>query len=186
MTNVPKPNKKLVRELEAKLKGLQAKLADAHKREGKDPYLDVKVKKNQSRSVRVRQKGVADTATGKFYLEVAITAKQGDVFVPVSVASGKKVAGFMYQIEGTAPGSLASTELKVRGEGVTHVTLGTLRYAKIGAGKTALFLLQATIRGSFGKTYQFVIVRLNYKLDVHEARYQQYLKELRSDKVTLS
>lgn len=175
--------KKLLKELNVELKRLQAKLLEANKLEGKDPYIEVKVKKNQARFQRIKQKGVEDKAVGKFYLEIDITAKQQAVFILLSVASGKKVAGFMYQIEGTAEGQIATTEIKTRGEGVSQVTLGTLLYAKIPANKTASFQIQATIRGKFGKVYKIVFTRLNYKLNLTDARYERYLKEIPSDSV---
>jgi TolA-binding protein len=186
MTKALTNNKKLLKQLQTELRVLQEKLAEAHKLEGKDAYIDVRVKKNQARFERIKQKGVEDKAIGKFYIEVNITAKQVAVFVPISIASGKKVAGFMYQIEGTAEGSLATTDIKVRGETVSQVTLGTLVYAKIPAKETASFQIQATIRGKFGKAYKIVFTRLNYKLQLADARYQQYLKEIHSDTVTFS
>lgn len=179
-------NKKYLRELHTQLKALQTQLVHANRLEGKDAYIDVMVKKNQARFERIKKKGVADTAVGKFYIEIGITAKQGDVFVPVSVASGKKTAGFMYQIEGTAPGSIATAGIKVRGEGVVQVTLGTLLYAKIPAGKTASFQIRATTRGAIGKAYKIVFTRLNYKLKLTDTRYHQYLKEIHSGRVTFS
>lgn len=186
MTKISADNKKLVKELTAQVKVLQAQLVAAQKLEGKDAYIEVQVKKSQARFLRVKQKGVEDKAVGKFYLEIHIMAKQAEVYIPISVASGKKTAGFMYQIEGTAPGSIATTEIKVRGEGVSQVTVGTLLYAKIPAGKTASFEIQATIRGSFGKSYKIVFTRLNYKLALTEIRYLQYLKELPSKSVSFT
>ena len=183
MKKTANDNKKILKDLNAELKRLQAELVKANKVEGKDPYIDVKVKKNQARFQRVKQKGVEDKAFGKFYIEIDIAAKQTEIFVPMSVASGKKTAGFMYQIEGTAEGSIVTTEIKVRGDGLSQVTVGTLLYAKIPAGKTASFQIQATIRGSFGKTYKIVFTRLNYKLQLADARYQQYLKAISSNSV---
>jgi hypothetical protein len=179
-------NKKVLKELHAKVKVLQVDLVKAKQLEGKDSYIGVKVKKNQARFQKIVQKGVEDKALGKFFIEIDITAKKQEVFIPLSIASGKKTAGFMYQIEGTAPGSIASAEAKVRGEEVLQVTLGTLLYAKIPAGKTATFQIQATIRGQFGKSYKLVFTRLNYKLQLTETRYQQYLKAIHSDQVSFS
>jgi hypothetical protein len=177
-------NKKLLKALNAELKGLQAELVKAHKLEGKDAYIAVKVRKNQARFERIKQEGAGDKAMGKFFIEVEITAKQQEVFIPVSVASGKKTAGFMYQIEGTAEGRVVTAEISVRG--VSQVTLGTLLYAKIPAGKTASFQVRATIRGKIGKKYKIVFARLNYKLQLTDARYQQYLKEVHSESVSFS
>lgn len=186
MEKTPTGNKQLLKELTAQLKNLQAELVTAHKAEGKDAYIDVKVKKNQARFERIKTKGEDDKAIGKFYIEIDIIAKQETVYIPISIASGKKTAGFMYQIEGTAPGAIANAEVTPRGEGVTQVTLGTLLYAKIPPGKTASFQIRAIIRGKLAKTYKIVFTRLNYKLSLTDARYQQYLKEITTDSVTFS
>lgn len=179
-------NKKLLKELSVKLKGLQEELMKAHKLEGKDTYIDVHVKKNQARFERIKQKDAGDKAVGKFLIEIEITAKQQNIFIPLSVASGKKTAGFMYQIEGTAEGRIATASIKIRGDGVLQVALGTLLYAKIPTGKTALFQIHATTRGKIGKKYKIVFTRLNYKLTLTDARYLQYLKEIHSDSVSFS
>ena len=186
MAKIAENNTKLLKDLNAQIKKLQAELVMANKVEGKDSYINVKVKKNQARFQRVKQKGVEDKALGKFYIEIDITAKSVDVYVPLSIASGKKTAGFMYQIEGGAAGSIVTADVTVRGDGVSQVALGTLLYAKIPAGKSASFQIQATIRGAFGKTYKIVFTRLNYKQHLTEVRYQQYIKEISSDSVTFS
>jgi len=186
MKKLSPADKKLVKDLNAQVKVLQTKLVQANKLEGKDDFIDVRVKKNQGRFERIKQKGVEDKAVGKFYIEILIKAKQKDVFIPTSIASGKKTAGFMYQIEGTAEGSISTADVRARGDGVSLVTLGTLVYAKIPPGKTASFEIRATIRGAFGKTYKIIFSRLNYKLNLTDARYQQYLKEIHSDSVKFS
>lgn len=186
MAQTTAANKKLLKELTAQLKVLQEKLVIANKLEGKDAYIDVKIAKNQARFKRIKKKDEEEKAIGNFYLAIDITAKQADVFIPLSIASGKKTAGFMYQIEGSAEGTIVTAEVKVRGDGVSQVTVGTLLYAKIPTGTTASFVIQATIRGRFGKVYKIVIARLNYKLSLSEARYQQYLKEIHSDQVKFS
>ena len=175
--------KKLLKELEAELKRLQAELVEAHKREGIDDYIAVKVQINQAHFERVRQRGVSDRAYGRFYLQVDISAKNETVFIPTSLASGRKVAGFMYQIEGTAEGSVQSSNIKVKGAGVSQVMLGTLRFAKVLPGKTARFEIQATIKGSFNEVYKLVFTRLNYKLNLADLRYRQYLKAISSKSV---
>ena len=183
MDKILNSNKKLLKELNAELKIRQAQLVENNKLAGKDPYLDVKVKKNQARFERIKQKGVEDKAVGKFYIEFDITAKQQDVFIPLSVASGKKVAGFMYQIEGTGEGKIATTDIISRGEGVSQVTIGTLLYAKIPVQGKASIQVRAIIRGKFNKVYKIVFTRINYKLNLTDARYEQYRKEIASDSV---
>lgn len=179
-------DKKRLKELNAQIKTLQSELVQANKLEGKDPYIEVKVKKNQARFLRIKKRGVPDKALGKFYIEINITAEQKEVFVPLSIASGKKVAGFMYQIEGTAEGEIETANVKVRGDKVSQVTVGTLLYAKIPAGITASFEIRAEIRGTFAKVYKIIFTRLNYKLQLTDARYQQYLKEIHSESVKFS
>jgi hypothetical protein len=176
-------DKKRLKELNAQLKTLQAQLAEAHKLEGKDAYIVVKVGKNLARGERIKKKDAPDTVLGNFYIEIEVKAKEEDVYIPLSIASGRKVAGFMYQIEGTAAGSIVTASVKVRGNGVSQVTVGTLRYAKILSGKTASFEIRAVIRGTYGKSYKIVFTRLNYKLRLADARYQQYLKEIHSKSV---
>lgn len=186
MAKTSADNKKLLKGLNAELKTLQEKLAQANKLEGKNAHIEVKVKKNQARFERIKLEDAVDKVIGKFYLEIDITAKQEDVYIPLSIASGKKTAGFMYQIEGTAEGKIATADIKIRGEKVSQVTVGTLLYAKIPAGKTASFEIHAAIRGTFGKAYKIVFTRVNYKLNLADARYQQYLKEIHSKSIKSS
>ncbi len=179
-------SKKHLKELQAELKRLQAALVEANKIEGNDAYIDVKVVKKNARFERVRKKDEEDKAIGHYFMVISIKAKQAPVLVPLSIASGKKTAGFMYQIEGTGAGTILTTGIQVQGEGVSQVTVGTLLYAKIATGKTASFRIQVSIRGSFAKTYKIVFPRLNYKLQLTEHRYHQYLKELHSESVKFS
>jgi hypothetical protein len=178
--------KKQIKAWQTQLKALEAQLAEAKLREGIDPYIEVKIVKNQARFERVKKKGVADRALGHFFLRIEILAEQRDVFVPLSIATGKKVAGMMYYIEGTDTATPEQSELTVRGEGVTQVTLGTLVFAKVPEGRRAIFEMRVTIAGSLAKTYRLIITRLNYKLALTDARYQQYRKEIRSAGVKFS
>ena len=178
MKKVSAVNKKRITQLNAEVNVLKGKLVEAEKKEGKDAYIGVKVKKNQAHAERIKLKDEKDKVLGKFYIEVDITAKQEDVFIPLSIASGKKIAGFMYQIEGTAEGRVDTAEVRVRGEGVTQVTVGTLLYARVPKGETASFEIRATVRGTYNNTYKIIFTRLNYKLRLADARYEQYLKEI--------
>jgi TolA-binding protein len=76
MKKISAADKKRLKELNAQIKTLQAELVQANKLEGKDPYVEVRVKKNQARFQRVKKKGVEDRAVGKFYMEIDITAEQ--------------------------------------------------------------------------------------------------------------
>ena len=178
--------KQMLKDLSTQLKRLEEELVIANKAEGKDEYITVKLGKDQARFERVKVEGEKDKAFGKFHIMIEVTSKNSDVFLPLSIASGKKPTGFIYQIEGTAEGVITTADVTVRGDGVSQVTLGTLLYAKIPAGKTATFRIQTTIRGKAAKTYKIIINRINYKLTLTDARYQQYLKPIVSDSVKLS
>jgi hypothetical protein len=140
-----------------------------------DDFLYIAIDKAQTRFERIKNPQGADKGVGHYLLVVDVTSKKGTVHIPLSIASGKKVTGFMYQIEGTATGSLSTAQVSARGEGVTQVTLGTLRYVKIPEGKTASFRIQVEIKGKIGNEYLVVIHQINYKLNATDARYKKFL-----------
>ncbi len=162
--------------MKSKLKSLQADLIDAKRREGIDDYIAVKGGDFRTNFERTKVESGPDKAVGRFQFAIAITAKQTSVYVPLSITSGKTVSGFMYHIEGTGEGSVATADVDIRDKAVTRISVGTLQYAKIPAGTTGTFRLDVTIRGQVGKKYSIVIDRINYKLALTDPRYQQYLK----------
>lgn len=178
--------KQKLKVLKTELKKLQVDLSIAQKLAGVDEYIDVKVITNQSRFELVKTKNEPDKAFGHFYLQLSLKAEQMPVFIPLSLASGKKTTGFMYQIEGTAEGLIANANVEAKGDGVTQITIGTILYAKIPAGKTATFTIKTTIKGQKAKTYKIIINRINYKLAINDARYKQYFKEIVSDSLKFS
>jgi hypothetical protein len=175
--------KKQLKELASRVKLLEKDLVVAKRVEGIDAYLAVRMGRTDTRFTRTKVETGADKAVGEFRLTVMLTAKQVPVYVPLSAASGKTIAGFMYQIEGTGESSVASASVAVKTKGLTQVSVGTLRYVVIPKGQTAELELYATVRGKVGKTYRIVVHRLNYKLLATDARYQQYLKPLGSKSI---
>ena len=139
-----------------------------------DEFIRIKVAKSQARFTRVKNPKGADTGIGEYFLIVEVTPHTDTVYVPLSIASGKKVTGFVYQIEGTAAGLISKASVTARGEGVTQVTLGTILYCKIPPSKKAEFRIQIEIKGKIGKTYKVVINQINYKLNTSDARYKRY------------
>ena len=137
-------------------------------------HIRVAIEKSQARFIRVKNPKGADTGIGEYLLSVAITAKDTAVYLPVSIASGKKTTGFVYQIEGTAVGSIATAGVSARGEATTLVTLGTLLYCMIPPSTTSVFRIQVEIKGKIGKTYKVFINQINYKLHPSEARYKRF------------
>jgi hypothetical protein len=111
---------------------------------------------------------------GQFTLSLSITCLREVLYIPLSVASGKKPTGFIYQIEGTAEGSISSAKISCKGEEITQITLGTLRYVKISRGKRANFRMTFTIEGDYGKEYKIVVNQVNYKFDPGDARYKKF------------
>ena len=142
----------------------------------KDLIVDVKESKRSFK--RIDRPEGPDQVLGTFSFIVDITAASGDIFIPLSIASGKKPTGFVYQIEGTAEGEIVTTAISCRGDGVTQITLGTLLYCKIPSGMTATFRIRIEIRGKVGKSYRVVIHQLHYKRNTSEARYLKYSSDI--------
>jgi hypothetical protein len=159
---------------------MKSKLGDKQLVVSGDASITVKVQKSQSRFKRIRHPGERDTGQGDFFLLLDITATNQAVYIPISIASGKKIVGFIYHIEGTGAGTIDTTDISCSGDGVTKITLGTLFYAKIPAGKTASFRLFVQIAGSTSKEYRVVINQINYKLDPSDARYKKLVTDIGS------
>lgn len=143
-----------------------------------DPILDIKVKDADERLKRTKVLNGPDVVVGKFSLTLEITAVQGDLYVPLSIASGKKPTGFVYQIEGTGPSSIVTTDISCKGNGITEVRLGTIVYSKIPKGMTGEFRIHIEVRGKIGKAYRVLIYQINYKNSPTDARYQKSLVDI--------
>lgn len=140
----------------------------------------VKVQNREESARRIPDPTKPDTVHGKFWFTIDVTATDKDIYLPLSVASGKKPAGFMYQIEGTAPGAIKSTDIDAKGDGVLQVTHGTIVYVKIPVGRTATFKLRIEMRGALGKTYGINLYQIQYKLSPTDARYQKLPQSIKS------
>ena len=127
-----------------------------------------------------------DPVTGKFWFTIDIKAASKDIYLPISIGSGKKLTGFMYQIEGTAQGSISTTDISCRGEGVTLITLGTIIYCKIPTGASARFRIRVEMRGQVGKSYRIAIHQINYKLNPSDARYQKSILDIHTKMLKFS
>lgn len=143
-------------------------------------YIYYEIKESRASFEKTRTPEGRSVGHGQFYLIINVIALQGDVYIPTTIASGKKPTGFVYQIEGTAQGLIATTDISCKGDGVVQVTLGTLVYTKIPQGKTASFKIVVDMQGKVNKTYGIVINRINYKLSPGEARYKKFDVEIAS------
>jgi len=148
--------------------------AQMQARQGGDGHVFFKVKESKAFFVKDRDEAGKAVSHGQFTLYLEVIALQQTLYIPTSLASGKKPTGFVYQIEGTAPGQIHTTEISCKGEGTSQVTLGTLLYTKIPQGKTATFRIYVDMKGSLNKTYRILINRINYKFDPSDARYKRF------------
>lgn len=139
-----------------------------------DGHIFFKIKESKAFFVKERDTEGKAGSHGQFTLHLDIIALQQTIYIPTSLASGKKPTGFVYQIEGTTPGQISTTEVSCKGDGITQITLGTLVYTKIPQGKTATFRIYVDMKGSLNKTYKILINRINYKLDPSDARYKRF------------
>lgn len=166
--------------MKTRLKGLQSELIEAKKREGIDDYLSARITGTKFHFTRTKVESGADKAVGEFRIVLELTTKRAPISIPLSIASGKTVAGFMYQIDGTGESSVASASVSIRTRGLIETSIGTLRYVTLPAGKKSELELAVVVRGKVGRQYQIVLNRINYKLTPADSRYQQYLKPLAS------
>lgn len=149
-----------------------------------DGHLYFKIKESKAFFVKEKGEDGRTKSHGQFTLHLDVIALQQTVYIPLSIASGKKPTGFVYQIEGTAQGLISTTDISCKGEGIAQVTLGTLLYAKVPQGKTATFRIFVDMEGSLNKTYKIVINRINYKFDPSDARYKRFDVEIASKPLT--
>lgn len=170
--STPDPKAKLAADLKKQVGKLQMQLAEI--------ALSVSIQKTDAHFYRLKkQKDTDDLGLGKFLLWVDLTAIKETLYVPVSIVSGRKSAGFIYQIEGTTQGSAVAT-IESKGKEIVTVTSGSISYCKIPAGKIATFKILTEVTGAEGKIYQVVISRINYKLNPNDLRYKRFLTELRT------
>ncbi len=147
----------------------------------KDAFIKIVVEKTEAHFSNAYDKNRSDKlGIGKYFLLIDVTAGNETLYIPTSIASGRKSTGFIYQIEGTAGGT-ATVDVTFKGEGTMIVTSGTISYCKIPAGMTARFKIVAQVTGSLGKSYKIVVSRINYKLNPNDMRYKRFLTEISTD-----
>lgn len=157
-----------------------AKLQDA------ESGISVRLEKTNGHFRKVHVRGGEDIGTGMFMLLLDITALNRDVFIPISIASGKKPTGFVYEIEGTKEGMISTTEIKCEGDDISQITLGTILYCKIPATKTGTFRIIVETQGKLGGEYKVVVNRIDYKYDPSDARYVKLDQDFPSESVRFS
>ena len=172
-SNDPRTKKLLLKNLEEQVLKLQKQLTDMGAPSPSDAPLSIRIKETQENFKRIRDPQGPDTGIGTFLLFLEITPRNESVYIPLSVASGKKPTGFIYQIEGTKKGEIVTAGVTVKGTGVEEVTLGTITYARVPAGTGALFRVTIEIKGFMQNSYRVQITNINYKLNPSDARYKK-------------
>ncbi len=175
-----------IQALQEQVATLRAKLAKLTETPPTKDAVAIRVTKSSKHFKRIKNPDGPDTALGSFFLSISITAVADIVYLPLSVASGKKPAGFVYQIEGTKEAEIGSASVSSRGTKVTEVTVGTLRYAKIPKGATATFSVLIEMKGLMQNSYSITITRINYKHSPNDTRYTRYEKEITSGVLKMS
>lgn len=171
-----KSKEQIATELKTKVSKLKAQLALVKKQSNET--IQVRVTKTDAHFYSVpNQKKSDDLGLGKYLLLVEVKAGIETLYIPTTIASGRKSAGFIYQIEGTTSSSSTAT-ISVKGDGIVTVTSGTISYCKIPVGKVATLKIQAEVTGAEGKTYKVVVSRINYKLNPNDLRYKRFLTEI--------
>lgn len=121
---------------------------------------------------------------GQFLFHLEITAVEETLYVPLSISSGKKPTGFVYQIEGTGESGIVTTDISLRDvkeSAVTQILLGTIAYVEIPKDMAATFRIRIDFEGKLGEEYAISITHIDYKYDPSDARYQKYAEEIRTD-----
>jgi hypothetical protein len=143
----------------------------------------IKIQKRNAYFKKIRNPDGPDTGIGTFLLVLDITATKEDIYIPLSIASGKKPTGFIYEIVGTEEGLISTTKISCDGDDISQITLGTILYCKIPATKTGTFRIIVETRGKIGGEYKVIINRTNYKRDASDARYEKFVGDLESKAV---
>jgi hypothetical protein len=142
-----------------------------------DAYITIQEIHDLARVRKMPVRSSSLSISGNYALFIDVTATKETVFLPVSVASGRKSTGFIYYIEGNKVVSSAA-QITVKGDGITMVAAGTIPYCKIPAGRTAHFRIFAEIDSKLPKQYRLVVSRINYKLNPNDPRYKRLITEI--------
>lgn len=170
-----------IKDLSEQAKKLQAQLTKMNKTPNTVLPIQVSLLKTDAHFYTLQGKVQSDdVGIGKYNLYIDIVAGMDALYIPISIASGRKSAGFIYQIEGTAGGTSTAT-IKYKGDGITTVTSGAILYCKIPSGTTATFRIFAQVTGARRKAYKIVVSRINYKLNPNDLRYKRFLTEISTD-----
>ncbi len=150
----------------------------------KAPPMTVRVIRTQSHFYKSKlpsQEEYKGKGLGTYFLLFEITAGPDALYIPISIATGRKSAGFLYVVEGDGTGTPTALIQGKGGKEVSTVTSGSIVYTKIPGGKTAAFIVNAEIVGTTEHSYRIVVNTISYKTNPNEYRYKKFHTELGTD-----
>lgn len=128
-----------------------------------------------------RQEEYAGKGLGSYFLLFEITAGIDALYIPISIATGRKSAGFLYVVEGTGVGTPTVALTGKGGSDVTTVSSGSIVYTKIPSGKTASFVLNGEIIGELERSYRILVSTISYKTNPNDFRYKKFQVNVSTD-----
>lgn len=175
--------RQLLLNLNEQLKSLQAQLAEINgtKISTTTPPVGVSLKKSTGSFKKLNNEdGSDDSGEGKYMLQIAVAAGSDDLYIPVSIATGRKSNGLIYQVEGSERAESTAT-VSCSGENSVVVTSGSLSYCKVPKGMTVSFKVLVSVVGELKEEYRVVLGHINYKLNPSDLRYKKFLlKDIRT------
>jgi len=171
--------KQLIQSLMEQVKALQSQVALIQKATSTATISAHVQRTSESFNVLRDKYGNGDTGVGKYTLVLDITADKDTLYIPVSIATGRKSNGLIYQVEGSERATSTAT-VSCRGENAVIVTSGTLSYCKVPAFKTVSFRVFVTVTASLREEFTVAIGLINYKLNPSDVRYKKYVTDIRT------
>lgn len=143
-----------------------------------DTYITVVTQKTEAHFSAGYDRDRTDRlGVGSYFFNLTVTAHASTVYVPISIASGRKSTGFIYQVEGTGEGT-GTGSVDGRGDGVTTISFGSITYFKIPPERTVSFKILVQVTAPRKHSYKVVIGRVNYKLNTSDARYKRLITDI--------
>lgn len=147
----------------------------------KSPPLSIRIIRSQSHYYETklpRQEEYRGKGLGVYFLLFEVIAGLDAIYIPLSIATGRKSAGFLYVTEGDGKGVPSVALVSEGGEGVTTVSSGSIVYVKIPQGRSARFRMNGEIIGTEGVGYRILLTVLSYKTNPNDFRYKKFLIDL--------
>lgn len=150
------------------------------------PPLSLRVVRTQAHFYETklpRQSEYKGKGLGVYFLLFEVTSGIEALYIPISIATGRKSAGFLYVTEGDGKGATTVALTSEGGREVTTITSGSVVYTRIPAGKTAMFRINGEVIGTKEEVYRILITTVSYKVNPNDFRYKKFYTELSTEKL---